>query len=128
MVADDAPQFRAETVAEFGQAFARAPEGCIVAHANELGVAGIIAIGDNNVGRVGSGQKVIEEMIVGERVAQPDVVAINLDRTAEQGIGNDARFMTAALLFRLTRVMNVADDQDRSCLRHGGGIVRETSG
>ena len=62
-------------------------------------------------------------MVVREGIAQPDVMAIGLDGAAEQRIEDDARFVAAPLLFRLTGVMNVADNQDGSSLRHDLGRV-----
>ena len=64
-------------------------------------------------------------MVVGKGVTQPDVVAIDLDRVAEQGIGNDARLMTQTLLFRVAGVMNVAENQDRLWTRNDAdaGVV-----
>ena len=123
VVADNALQFGAEAVAELAQALARALEGGVIAQANEPRVAGIIAIGDCKIGPASLGQKSIQQVVMSKWIAQPDVMAIGLDGAAEQRIEDDARFVAAPLLFRLTGVMNVADNQDGSSLRHDLGRV-----
>src|SRR5439155_1193034 len=80
---------------------------------------------DDNVGGIGPGQKLVEQMVVGKGIAQPDVVAIGLNRAAEQGIGNDARLMTATPLFRVAGVMNVAENQDRLLTRHDARMLEQ---
>jgi len=57
-------------------------------------------------------------MIVRERIAQPDEVAIGFDRPAEQGVGNNTGFVATSLLFPVAGVVNITENENGLLLRH----------
>src|SRR5439155_19241529 len=127
VVADDALESRSEAIPEFGQALSRAFEGGVVAHADEPRIARVIAVGDDDVGGVGSSQEVVEQVVVGKGIAQPDIVPISLDHAAEQRIGNDPSLVPATELLRVTGVVNIAEEQNGSSARHEATMLRPGS-
>jgi hypothetical protein len=62
-------------------------------------------------------------VIVREGIPHPDVVTIKRDGTAEQRVFNHARFVPASLLFGVTSVVNIAEDQNRLLSGHDARMV-----
>ena len=105
----------AESLAELVQALPRALAGGIVAQADEGGVAGVIAVGDDVVEGGAAFEELVEEMVLAQRLAQPDVVADRGGRGADEGIGDGPQLeIVAARLFGGAGVMDVAQDAERA--------------
>ena len=126
MVAEGGAQVGAESLAEFSEAFPGALAGGIVAEADEGCVAGVIAVG-NDVIEVGAAfEELVEEMAFEQRLAQPDVVAIETGKGATEGIVDFPQLVVvAAGLFGGAGVMDVAQDAERAGA-HGGYVEART--
>src|SRR6266496_2767891 len=81
VITNSGTEGRAEIRAQFVEAFARAFQGGVVAQAEERGVGGIIAVGDDVIGFESGGlfEKAFEEVILAQRMAQPIIPAVQLD-------------------------------------------------
>lgn len=118
VVADDREEFFTETFSQFPQRFARALQGGRIAHADEFGVAGIIAVGDDPVGLEGWVEDLIQKMIVREGIAKPVVAAIEFQEGARERVIDCGSFVADAGFLRLGGVMNVAANEKLERLGH----------
>ncbi len=111
MVAEGGAEIGREPGAEFLEAFARAVQRRIVGHADEAGVAGVIAVGDDEVRGAGAFEELAEQMIVAHGMAEPEEMPVMFDEVAAEGVGQVAVLViVAARLFGGAGVMDVADD------------------
>src|SRR5579872_4306311 len=119
MVANDRLKARREFSAQLPEAFTRALTSGLIAYSDKGRVAGVIAIGNYKVRRTGAINKFIEQMILPERVMQPDEAAEDSDTQAEQRIGQVSVFViVAARLFGGAGIMNIAQDGDAITASH----------
>src|SRR5208282_2309712 len=115
VVAEVQAQVGAESLAELAEALSDALAGRIVAQTDEGRVAGVIAIGDDVIEVGAVFEELIEEMVLTQRLAQPDVVAIEAGKSADDGVADFPQFeVMAAGLFGGGGVMNVAQDAERA--------------
>src|SRR5262245_39670711 len=96
MVAQSRLQLLAEFSPKFLDTFASALAGRVITQTQGPRVAGIVAIGDEVIQPVRSVQKAVEQMILIERIAQPEVAAVGTDEDAEERIGQAAPFVIIA--------------------------------
>ena len=116
----------AESVAQVLQAFPRTLVSRVVAHADEGGVAGVIAVGDDIIERGAALDELVKEMVLAQGRALPDVVAKPVGEGARQGIGDGAILeVLAARLFSGAGVMDVAQYAERAGAHgvHVGGAA-----
>ena len=90
MVADNGVKVGGEFPAQLVQAFPGALAGRVIADTDEGGIARIIAIGHDVIAPPGAGQKLVEQIIMGKRVALPKIMSIQPDGQAPGRIGDRA--------------------------------------
>jgi len=112
VIADHSVNARAELRAEFGQAFGRALERCIVGEPDEGRVAGVITVGDDEIGIAGGVDEFVEKMVVGERIPLPEEVAVKPDEKTDARTGHRIVAVIDAGLFGRARVVDVAQDKN----------------
>ncbi len=110
VVTDDGLKAMAEVGAETREAKLGALECGGVAEADEGGVAGKIAVADDEVGGVGGGEEVVEEMVMGEGITEPDEVSVGSGGVAEEWVWDGAGFVAAARLLGVAGKVDVAED------------------
>ena len=116
----------AEALAELLQAFPRALAGRVVAQPDEGGVAGVIAVGDDVIEGGAAFEELVEEMVLAQRLPQPDEMAKEAGEGAGQGISDAAKLeVLAARLFGGAGVMNVAQDAERAGA-HGAHVEEQS--
>jgi hypothetical protein len=119
MIPKTGAQIGAKPRPEFAQTQPDTLTGGLIAYAQVRGVAGIIAIGDDVLEIPRLCQKAIEQVILMERLAEPDEVTVKPDRESEQRVRQMADFkIIASRLFCRTRVMDIAEDTEGAA-RHG---------
>jgi len=118
VIANGSGEPGSEPVPKLGQTFACALTGRVVTDAHKSGVTRVIAVGDNVIGRIGTTQKRIQQMVVGERIPQPNESAMEPEREPERGIPDDIEFVTPPLSFRFAGIVNITDNDDSSRVRH----------
>src|SRR5215510_6426772 len=110
MIADGGMETLPKLNTQLAQTFARALEGGLIGHADVGAIAGIVAVGHHQVRAVRFGQEPVQEMIVRERIAQPDVMAILVNQPTPQPVLDRRGKVTAPRLLRRPGVMNITDN------------------
>ena len=91
----------------------------VITHADKGAVAGIVAIRYDEVGRAGALNKLVEEMRLVERMAEPEMAAVSLDEELNEGIFQVAILVIIpARLFGRAGIMDVTDDGDLESAGH----------
>ncbi len=115
MVAVIGAEVGAESLAQLLQAFPRALVSRVVAQADEGGVAGIIAVGDDVIEGGAALEELVEAMVLAQGLALPNVVAKRVGEGTRQGIGDAAILeVPATRLFGGAGVVDVAQYAERA--------------
>ena len=117
VIANHRAQPRPVARAQFSETLRRACPRRRIAHAHEGGIARVIAIGDHHVRLAAAREKFLEPVIVREGIALPDEMMKRPQQQSRGGIRDARQAISAARLLGVTRVMDVADEQ-QSVGRH----------
>ena len=128
VVPHDRPPTRAKLPADLAQAFAHTRARGVIGHADEGRVAGVVAVGDGEIGGAGLGQEPVQEVVVAQRVAQPDVIAVGSQGQPSPALDNATRLVIVpAGLFGRAGIMDVAHDGDLVAAGHGARIGQKAA-
>ena len=124
MIADHGMDTMAELRAKFGQALRRTLERGVVSEADEGRIAGVIAVGNDEVGVPRGVDESVEEMVVGKWITLPEKVAIESDEQTNARAGDGLVAVIDAGFFAGPGVMDVAKDVKFEVVAHVRGEVR----
>lgn len=112
------PQLLAKLRPKFAKADPGAVEGRVVGHTDKCAVARIVSIRDDKIRGDVPLQNSVEQVIVCEGIAQPDKVAKRSDTEAKEAVLDYPVFVSVAQLFLVAGIVDVADNENGSDLRH----------
>ena len=123
VIAEGRPHIRSEGLTEFAQALARALASRVIADSDKAGVTRIIPIGDGKIGCARSRQKILQQVILLERLSLPDEAPPHRKHPSQQRIGYTPQFIViAARLFGRAGVVDVAYNCEPEGFTHAWSV------